>query len=366
MAAATDAKTHSQRWSVHPGFLDPFHVVYQCVKRLKAATFVNVKYIGKIRSSDGRENQEPDKSQLCYGLRIYLNKIVPDEQVNYDVKEHIKNGSAENVTAVIRKYPCLEQVLLFLLKYLKERGPLMKFKYNSSSLLNEVTANPRYMVTTFLTTLCEFELDFHAAVVLGDYLNFVLYVAYAHDLFWLKELLADIWAPLLIDFINVGDRVADNLTDAQKVGKQRLIMQRMIDTLPWEKMKSQENIKITVNPQIHDSYLKRKAAEAASLMHRLTTRPVNQETLISGGGGIVRLLGNLETKGPEILGDDPAAIAAREAEELEKKKREEEAVKRKAMEEENRDYSGDYGYSEDFLRKHAPHGMCKPGFDNTL
>uniref|UniRef100_A0A1I8GA12 Tho2 domain-containing protein n=1 Tax=Macrostomum lignano TaxID=282301 RepID=A0A1I8GA12_9PLAT len=338
MSAATDAKTHSQRWSVHPGFLDPFHVVYQCVKRLKAATYVNVKYASKLRPVE----------------------------VNYDVKEHIKNGSSENVTAVIRKYACLEHVLLFLLKYLKERGPLMKFKYNSTSLLNEVTANPRYMVSTFLTTLCEFELDFHAAVVLGDYLNFVLYVAYAHDLFWMKELLSEIWAPLLIDFINVGDRVADNLTDAQKTGKQRLMMQRMIDTLPWEKLKSQENIKITVNPQIHDSYLKRKAAEAASLMQRLTTKPVHQTTLLTGGGGITKLLGSLDTKGPEILGDDPAAIAAREAEELEKKKREEEAVKRKAMEDENRDYSSDYGYSQDFLEKHAPHGMCKPGFDNTL
>ncbi|PAA64091.1 hypothetical protein BOX15_Mlig033197g2 [Macrostomum lignano] len=372
MSAATDAKSYAERWGVKPGFLDPFHVAFQCVKRLKGATFVNIAYGPK---------RQADKSRLCPGLQLYLGRLVMDDKVNQDVKEHISVGSAENLTAVIRKYPCLEQVLLFLMKYLKERGPLIKFKYNTKELLQNVVANPRFLVNTFMTTLCEYELEFQAAVTIGDYLNYLLFVAFAHDIFWVKEVLADVWGPLLIDFVNVGSKGSDTLKESEKRERVKLVTLRLLETIPWERLKNAENFKITINPQVNDSYLKRKSTEAANEIHRLTTRPLSQVTLLSSAneasnspGGILNLLGDLNTKvsdgNPPAAtasdSDDPAAIAEKEAAEQEKKRQAEEAAKKAAAEQENRDFSDQYGYSAEFKEKHAPHGMCKPGFDPTL
>lgn len=365
MSSATDAKTYAERWSVKPGFLDPFHVAFTCIRRLKGAAFVNIKY---------SKRKEANKSQLCPGLQIYLAKIVQDAKVNTDVKEHIAVGSAENLNAVIRKYTCLEHVLLFLLKYLKERGPLIKFKYNSKEMLNTIVANPRFLVTSFMNGLCEFELEFQAAVTIGDYLNYLLFVAFSHDLFWFKEILADIWGPLLIDFVNVGSKGSDSLKDHEKKDRLKLITLRMLENVPWERLKHVENFKITINPQINDTCLKRKAAEAASQMQRLTVRPNETVTLLTGFDGslssISTLLGNLNDVTASVTdaenADDPAVIAQKEAAEQERKRQAEEAARKAANDADNRDFSSEYGYSTKFIEQHAPHGMCKPGFDATI
>ena len=93
-----------------------------------------------------------------------------------------------------------KSALLYMLEYLKLRGSFILWKIdNNITALNSISKTRCIIkfATSYLESLPE--LDYCAAICLGRYLQYVYSVSIAHDMFFMKDILCQIYGPIFIE-----------------------------------------------------------------------------------------------------------------------------------------------------------------------
>ncbi|PAA46989.1 hypothetical protein BOX15_Mlig009742g2 [Macrostomum lignano] len=344
---------YAAKWCQQPGFLDPFEVVYLCIRRLRQATYVNVRYYRHCGE------KVANKTCLCPGIELYIQEMRPDSQVQQDLAEHISRGSVSHLKFVIGKYR-LDQVLLFLMKYLRERGPLLRINYTSLEHLQQTCCRSVTLAKTHLTGGQMHEFEFESFAALGSYLSDLLTIACSHDLFWMTSHLAELWGPLLVDFVNVSSQLSETLAEDQLTERRISFMARLLEAMPWDSLKWCESLRLTLGPEPDRNELLRSGVERSRQMASLQERPLALAGISTksvcdildgksgeSDSGVIRDSRYLDALNEKLLMDELAQVEERKSQ-LEREAR-------------NKDYSSEYMYSKEYRAIHAPHGMCKSG-----
>ncbi|KAG5441042.1 hypothetical protein CSKR_101274 [Clonorchis sinensis] len=212
----------SRYFDGRPGFLDPLAVVQVCIPILNS-------YIHKPRRpckwGDGKE------AQYCEGIKVYLEKWDPDESVELAVQSYIKFPCIMELRAAVRG--SYVRALQFLLSYLRARGPFMEWEVRPGN--DKVMAR---CINTVLDGILRrlSDLEYTAAVIIGRYLHYLNTIAYSHQIYFFRVILAKVWGPIFIRpvFSSIYNTFIPPSNEKERVELGIAIFAKVLDCANWQ------------------------------------------------------------------------------------------------------------------------------------
>ena len=256
-------------WKDLPGLWDPYGVARTCIQILMRDLFPRKRPL----KNPTAKNKMYEILEPSLGLQMYLEPFVEDPEIEKSIDEYLKYPCQMKLANALKNDS--RASLQFMLNYFRRRDPFLLATLTPDTLSKFLSRNN---VQLWGASALRFipELECCAATMIGRYLNYVVFVASAHELFYISDLLAKLWGPLFLGFKVEGPPSFIKQFDQEK--QMHLAVKGfrfMLEGVPWNQFRPTEDMTRTMQ---HDNkfYGYRLQNERADNIIAQTTVPEHQ------------------------------------------------------------------------------------------